>query len=339
MFITVKRHEREKQELISASNRLTDAILKTSSHRAVSAGCQGQDSTAGFASLGTLFRRQDFSNLSFEKLIGPLVSAKTLSVVRTYIARLLEPARGESAASQSAAGRRSAPARMPMAASPRAHYSIRIHGVEIPSEPRTLAGPGQRHHRAGAAACANWRICAQRAHPRRNSAQRAAGRRHALRRVPAKNRRGDEDHQQRVEEAGTRGRRVSPASSKRPWTKSIAYGATLPRSNSTGLQAAAREFEDCAAGIAQPRNPERQRFPAPGRQARLAVRPIRVCCARSPRRPDRPATPSRAAPKRASPKTARRSSKRRSFSPTWRRRIRRTLTHNAWPPQAAWRAR
>jgi hypothetical protein len=28
MFITVKRHEREKQELIGASNRLTDAILK-----------------------------------------------------------------------------------------------------------------------------------------------------------------------------------------------------------------------------------------------------------------------------------------------------------------------
>ena len=31
MFISVKRHEREKQELLNASNRLTDAILKTSS--------------------------------------------------------------------------------------------------------------------------------------------------------------------------------------------------------------------------------------------------------------------------------------------------------------------
>jgi hypothetical protein len=30
MFISVKRHEREKQELLSAGNRLTDAILKGS---------------------------------------------------------------------------------------------------------------------------------------------------------------------------------------------------------------------------------------------------------------------------------------------------------------------
>ena len=28
MFITAKRHEREKQELLGASNRLTEAILK-----------------------------------------------------------------------------------------------------------------------------------------------------------------------------------------------------------------------------------------------------------------------------------------------------------------------
>ena len=30
MFISVKRHEREKQDLLSASNRLTDAILNGS---------------------------------------------------------------------------------------------------------------------------------------------------------------------------------------------------------------------------------------------------------------------------------------------------------------------
>ena len=30
MFISVKRHEREKQDVIGASNRLTDAILKSS---------------------------------------------------------------------------------------------------------------------------------------------------------------------------------------------------------------------------------------------------------------------------------------------------------------------
>jgi two-component system, chemotaxis family, sensor kinase CheA len=95
MFISVKRHEREKQELINASNRLTDAILKTSSIGLFLMDSKGKIQPQVSASLGTLFRRQDFANLTVEKLIGPLVSAKTLSVVRTYMTRLLDPARGE----------------------------------------------------------------------------------------------------------------------------------------------------------------------------------------------------------------------------------------------------
>ena len=90
MFITVKRHEREKQELLAASNRLTDAILKTSALGLFLMDSKGKIQTQVSASLGELFRRQDFANLTVEKLIGPLVSAKTLSVVRTYMARLLE---------------------------------------------------------------------------------------------------------------------------------------------------------------------------------------------------------------------------------------------------------
>src|ERR1700744_3321111 len=95
MFISVKRHEREKQELLSASNRLTDAILKTSSIGLFLMDSKGKVQPQVSASLGTLFRRQDFGNLTIEKLIGPLVSAKTLSVVRTFMTRLLDPARGE----------------------------------------------------------------------------------------------------------------------------------------------------------------------------------------------------------------------------------------------------
>jgi len=40
MFISVKRHEREKQDLIGASNRLTDALLKSSA-KGCSSSCQG----------------------------------------------------------------------------------------------------------------------------------------------------------------------------------------------------------------------------------------------------------------------------------------------------------
>ena len=80
MFITQKRHEREKEELIRASNRLTDAILKTSSLGLFLLDTNGKILPQVSSHLGALFRRQDFANLNFEKLIGPLVSAKTLSV-------------------------------------------------------------------------------------------------------------------------------------------------------------------------------------------------------------------------------------------------------------------
>ena len=102
MFISVKRHEREKQELIGASNRLTDAILKSSAQGLFLLDAKDKILPQVSASLATLFRRQDFTNLSFEKLIGPLVTAKTLSVVRTFVARLLDPA-----------ARRAAPSRRP----------------------------------------------------------------------------------------------------------------------------------------------------------------------------------------------------------------------------------
>ncbi len=81
----LKRHEREKQELIHASNRLTDAILKTGSLGLFLLDANGKMLPQVSNHLGALFRRQDFANLSFEKLIGPLVSAKTLSVARNYV--------------------------------------------------------------------------------------------------------------------------------------------------------------------------------------------------------------------------------------------------------------
>src|ERR1700688_1586815 len=99
MFISVKRHEREKQELIGASNRLTDAILKTSSVGLFLMDFRGKIQPQVSTSLGTLFRRQDFANLTLEKLIAPLVSAKTLSVVRAHMTHFLEVDRGETAAS------------------------------------------------------------------------------------------------------------------------------------------------------------------------------------------------------------------------------------------------
>lgn len=136
MFISVKRHEREKQELLSASNRLTDAILKTSSIGLFLMDSKGKVQPQVSASMGALFRRQDFANLTVEKLIGPLVSAKTLSVVRTYMTRLLDPARGENDAGNPL---QDVEVKLPNAdgSFAGAHYSFEFSSVEIPLEPRS----------------------------------------------------------------------------------------------------------------------------------------------------------------------------------------------------------
>jgi two-component system, chemotaxis family, sensor kinase CheA len=89
MFITAKRHEREKQELLDASNRVTEAILDNSDQGLFLLDAKDRIQPQVSRSLAALFRRQDFSNLSFEKLVGPLLTAKMLSVVRNHIAQLL----------------------------------------------------------------------------------------------------------------------------------------------------------------------------------------------------------------------------------------------------------
>jgi two-component system, chemotaxis family, sensor kinase CheA len=89
MFISVKRHEREKQELLGASNRITEAILKHCEQGLFLLDAKDRIQPQVSQSLARLFRRQDFANLSFEKLLAPVVTAKTLSIVRNHIAQLL----------------------------------------------------------------------------------------------------------------------------------------------------------------------------------------------------------------------------------------------------------
>jgi two-component system chemotaxis sensor kinase CheA len=135
MFISVKRHEREKQELIGASNRLTDAILKTSSLGLFLLDSKDRILPQVSNSLATLFRRQDFSNLSFEKLIAPLVSAKTLSIARTHMSKLMDLARG---ATEESNPLQDVEVRLSNAdgSTETAHYSFDFSAVEIPHEPR-----------------------------------------------------------------------------------------------------------------------------------------------------------------------------------------------------------
>lgn len=136
MFISVKRHEREKQELIGASARLTDAILKGSPQGLFLLDAKDKILPQVSASLATLFRRQDFANLSFEKLIGPLVSAKTLSAARAFMSQLLEAAApGDSVPPNPL---QDVEVRLVDSdgTSETAHYSFEFNAVDFPNEPR-----------------------------------------------------------------------------------------------------------------------------------------------------------------------------------------------------------
>ena len=90
-MFTFKRPERKPPEPVPASGRLSDALL-----RSVSQGILFLDSTGRLLpqasqSLAALFRRQEFVDLTFEKLLAPLVTAKTLSAVRAQTTRLFRP--------------------------------------------------------------------------------------------------------------------------------------------------------------------------------------------------------------------------------------------------------
>ena len=109
MFISAKRHERELQELRNSAtpaNRLCDAILKTSSLGLFLLDSTNKIQPQVSASLGKLFRRQDFSDMTRGEAVGTVGLRQNPDHRHAYIALLLDPARGETEAVQSLAGRR-----------------------------------------------------------------------------------------------------------------------------------------------------------------------------------------------------------------------------------------
>jgi len=141
MFISVKRHEREKQDLIGAGSRLTDALLKSSAQGLFLLDDKDKILPQVSASLAAMFRRQDFTNLSFEKLIGPLITAKTLSVARAFVTRLLDaPGLSNSGQSNPLQDNPLQDVEVRLANTDgtfeTAHYSFEFHAVDPSREPR-----------------------------------------------------------------------------------------------------------------------------------------------------------------------------------------------------------
>jgi signal transduction histidine kinase len=146
MFITRTRHEREKQELLGASNRISDAILRNTDQGLFFLDARNRVLPQISHSLTRLFRREDFANLTFEKLLAPVVTAKTLSTARNYIAQLLGTAapREDGSVSPSEAPSASAnplsnlDVRLPNSdgSFDSAHYSFEFNAVELLKEQR-----------------------------------------------------------------------------------------------------------------------------------------------------------------------------------------------------------
>lgn len=92
MFISAKRHEREKQELRAAGNRLIDAILASTEQGLFMIDAQGRLQAQVSHALGPLLRRASFADATFPELIVPLVSVKTLAAARAFVQSLVAAA-------------------------------------------------------------------------------------------------------------------------------------------------------------------------------------------------------------------------------------------------------
>jgi two-component system chemotaxis sensor kinase CheA len=89
MFITGKRRKRENQATDGTRSGLTDAILCSIPQGLFLLDAKDKVLPPVSRALATLFRREDFANLTFEKLLAPVVTPKTLTAARNHVAALL----------------------------------------------------------------------------------------------------------------------------------------------------------------------------------------------------------------------------------------------------------
>jgi two-component system, chemotaxis family, sensor kinase CheA len=89
MFITGKRRKRENQAADGARSGLTDALLNSIPQGLFLLDANDQVLPPVSLALATLFRREDFANLTFEQLLAPVVTPKTLTAAKKSIAALL----------------------------------------------------------------------------------------------------------------------------------------------------------------------------------------------------------------------------------------------------------
>jgi hypothetical protein len=195
MFISAKRHEREIQATLSAGNRWTEAVLSHVSQGIFFIDVKNRLLPSVSQSLSTLFRRRDFAQLTFEKLLRPVIDEQTLTDACAQLAELRAAAeRGELSI---IAPLQSVEVRLLRADG--GFDSMHLDGL------RNRSYVGQSTNRCGRGfAPAARRVARPITNPDRDSAQPHANRPHALRRLGAAQQRRHEDDQCDTEEAGPR---------------------------------------------------------------------------------------------------------------------------------------
>jgi hypothetical protein len=131
MFITGKRRKRENQAADGAGNGLTDALLNSIPQGLFLLDAHDKVLPPVSHALATLFRREDFANLTFEKLLAPVVTPKTLTAAKNHVAALL---RG--AADTHCLGDIDVRLKNSDGSFDAAHYSFEFEPIAAPDEPR-----------------------------------------------------------------------------------------------------------------------------------------------------------------------------------------------------------
>jgi len=88
MFISKKQHEKQLEALQSAGNRMLEVILNHVSQGVFVLDARDRILPPVSRAMATLFRRRDFADLSFERLLCPIVDAQTLADIGAALAKM-----------------------------------------------------------------------------------------------------------------------------------------------------------------------------------------------------------------------------------------------------------
>lgn len=134
MFISKKQHGKDLQAMQAASNRLIEAILNHVSQGVFLLDARDRILQPVSRAMSTLFRRRDFSNLTFERLLSPVIDPQTLVDVCATLAKMrLANTSGEIASTQ---GMQEIEVRLPRSDDTVdiAYYAFDFFQIEIPGQ-------------------------------------------------------------------------------------------------------------------------------------------------------------------------------------------------------------